>query len=233
MTAGGGGEIGCRSRRGCSRCCSGWWSSASSASGWPWPTGGSYAPEVAYGADEVLTADASIVLDSTLALDGPAVEPCPAVSMPIPAEYSATVKGSQCRRQPPHSAGQTSVRLSSTSWLLIVCLGDADKTGTPEQIVQRHRTDADFSGSFPVQLRPVHVTAPFGEAVRWSGSFAPDGTGKCARGRLPAPGDRPGSDRTGRVDARRSHRRSYRGAHRGSPGTQPAGGSQPLVVDTT
>lgn len=142
------------------------------ANGW-----GPYATEVAFGSDEVLTADDAIVLDSTLDLTGPAVEPCPAVSMPIPAAYSDAVTSHEPVADLPDSAGQTTVRLSPTSWMLVVCLGDADQVGTPEQIVQRHRTDADFAGSFPVQLRPVRVTAPFGEAVRWSGSFAADGSG--------------------------------------------------------
>lgn len=139
---------------------------------------GPYAPEVAYGADEVLTADDTIVLDASLDLAGPAVAPCPAVSMPMPAQYTDAVASSAPLSDMPDSVGQTRVRLSPTSWLLVVCLGNVDKAGTPEQIVLRHQTDADFSRSFPVQLRPVRVTAPFGEAIRWTGTFATDGDGK-------------------------------------------------------
>ncbi len=138
---------------------------------------GPFAPEVAFGSDEVLTADATLVLDARLDVAGAEAAPCPTVSMPLPARLSDSVTRVEPLADQAGSTGSTTVRLSPTSTLLVVCLGDIDQVGTPEQIVRDHRTNPEFAGSFAIQLAPVRVSAPFGDAVRWTGSFAPDGNG--------------------------------------------------------
>ena len=141
---------------------------------------GPYAPEAAFGPDEVLSADGAVALDDAAA--GPWAE----LDLDVPSleavlrRLDADPRGARVL-EPDRIAGRGGgfldaggESLAACVRVTVACSGRVTSVGTPEDIARARQGDTD---AFPLQLSPVRVAGPFGEAVRWTGSVSADGHG--------------------------------------------------------